>query len=95
MIFSLVLSIIGAKVALRKHKDIVGFFNRSIPSLKGAVKPAAVKSLALSDRLYSKNKFPNFVLEELQKLADSSDNLKRAKVTKYLQEIQQKNNNCL
>lgn len=56
LIFSLVLSIIGAKVALRKHKDIVGFFNRSIPSLKGAVKPAAVKSLALSDRLYSKNK---------------------------------------
>ena len=111
LIFSLVLSIIGAKVALRKHKDIVGFFNRSIPSLKGAVKPAAVKSLALSDRLYSKNKLldtsviidgriidilktgflegrlivPNFVLEELQKLADSSDNLKRAK------EIQQKN----
>lgn len=105
LIFSLVLSIIGAKVALRKHKDIVGFFNRSIPSLKGAVKPAAVKSLALSDRLYSKNKLldtsviidgriidilktgflegrlivPNFVLEELQKLADSSDNLKRAK----------------
>lgn len=39
LIFSLVLSIIGAKVALRKHKDIVGFFNRSIPSLKGAVKP--------------------------------------------------------
>ena len=37
LIFSLVLSIIGAKVALRKHKDIVGFFNRSIPSLKGAV----------------------------------------------------------
>ena len=99
LIFSLVLSIIGAKVALRKHKDIVGFFNRSIPSLKGAVKPAAVKSLALSDRLYSKNKLldtsviidgriidilktgflegrlivPNFVLEELQKLADSSD----------------------
>ena len=25
LIFSLVLSIIGAKVALRKHKDIVGF----------------------------------------------------------------------
>ena len=120
LIFSLVLSIIGAKVALRKHKDIVGFFNRSIPSLKGAVKPAAVKSLALSDRLYSKNKLldtsviidgriidilktgflegrlivPNFVLEELQKLADSSDNLKRAKGRRGLdliQEIQQKN----
>ena len=101
-------------------RQIVGFFNRSIPSLKGAVKPAAVKSLALSDRLYSKNKLldtsviidgriidilktgflegrlivPNFVLEELQKLADSSDNLKRAKGRRGLdliQEIQQKN----
>ena len=99
LIFSLMLSIIGAKVALRKHKDIVGFFNRSIPSLKGAVKPAAVKSLALSDIL--KTGFlegrlivPNFVLEELQKLADSSDNLKRAKGRRGLdliQEIQQKN----
>ena len=37
---------------------------------------------------------PNFVLEELQKLADSSDNLKRAKGRRGLdliQEIQQKN----
>lgn len=42
---------------------------------------------------------PNFVLEELQKLADSSDNLKRAKGRRGLdliQEIQRKiKNNCL
>ena len=109
---------------MRKHKDIVGFFNRSIPSLKGAVKPAAVKAVALSDRLYSKNKLldtsviidgrisdilktgflegrlivPNFVLEELQKLADSSDNLKRAKGRRGLDlihEIQQENKDQL
>ena len=43
LIFSVVLSMVGAKVALRKHQDIVGFFDRSLPSLKGAVKPAAGK----------------------------------------------------
>lgn len=56
LIFSVVLSMVGAKVALRKHQDIVGFFDRSMPSLKGAVKPAAVKAAAASDRLYSDNK---------------------------------------
>ena len=56
LIFSIVLSMVGAKVALRKHQDIVGFFDRSLPSLKGAVKPAAVKDAAESDRLYSDNK---------------------------------------
>lgn len=56
LIFSIVLSMVGAKVALRKHQDIVGFFDRSLPSLKGAVKPAAVKAAAESDRLYSDNK---------------------------------------
>lgn len=115
LIFSLALSIIGAKVALRKHKDIVGFFNRSIPSLKDAVKPAAIKAVAISDRLYSQDKLldtsvvidgriidilatgfleghlivPNFVLEELQKLADSSDNLKRAKGRRGLDLVQE------
>ena len=50
LIFSVVLSMVGAKVALRKHQDIVGFFDRSLPSLKGAVKPAAVKDAYDSDR---------------------------------------------
>lgn len=56
LIFSVVLSMVGAKVALRKHQDIVGFFDRSLPSLKGAVKPAAVKDAYDSDRFYSDNK---------------------------------------
>lgn len=56
LIFSVVLSMVGAKVALRKHQDIVGFFDRSLPSLKGAVKPAAVKYAYDSDRVYCDNK---------------------------------------
>ena len=55
LIFSVVLSMVGAKVALRKHQDIVGFFDRSLPSLKGAVKPAAVKDAYDSDRVYCDN----------------------------------------
>lgn len=56
LIFSVVLSMVGAKVALRKHQDIVGFFDRSLPSLKGAVKPAAVKDAYDGDRVYCDNK---------------------------------------
>lgn len=56
LIFSVVLSMVGAKVALRKHQDIVGFFDRSLPSLKGAVKPAAVKDAYDSDSVYCDNK---------------------------------------
>lgn len=56
LIFSVVLSMVGAKVALRKHQDIVGFFDRSLPSLKGAVKPAVVKDAYDSDRVYCDNK---------------------------------------
>ena len=56
LIFSVVLSMVGAKVALRKHQDIVGFFDRSLPSLKGAVKPAAVKDAYDSDHVYCDNK---------------------------------------
>lgn len=56
LIFSVVLSMVGAKVALRKHQDIVGFFDRSLPSLKGAVKPAAVEDAYDSDRVYCDNK---------------------------------------
>lgn len=56
LIFSVVLSMVGAKVALRKYQDIVGFFDRSLPSLKGAVKPAAVIDAYDSDRVYCDNK---------------------------------------
>lgn len=108
IVLSLILSVIGAKLALRKHNDIVSFFNR-IPSRKAVKAQAAddedVLAGPLGDRLYSSNKLldtsviidgrlmdimasgfldgklvvPNFVLEELQKLSDSADNLKRAK----------------
>ena len=56
LIFSVVLSMDGAKVALRKQQDNVGIFDRSLPSLKGAVKPAAVKDAYDSDRVYCDNK---------------------------------------
>lgn len=106
IILSLIMAVVGAKLALRKHNDIVGFFNR-IPSRKAVKAPDKndVKAGPLGDRLYSSNKLldtsviidgrimdilstgfldgrmvvPNFVLEELQKLSDSSDGLKRAK----------------
>lgn len=106
IILSLIMSVVGAKLALRKHNDIVSFFNR-IPSRKAVKVPDTndVKAGPLGDRLYSSNKLldtsviidgrimdilstgfldgrmvvPNFVLEELQKLSDSSDSLKRAK----------------
>ena len=113
---SLVLSIVGAKLALRKHNDIVEFFNR-IPSRKAAkavVPESDVLEGPLGDRLYSSNKLldtsviidgrvmdimaagfldgmlvvPNFVLEELQKLSDSSDNMKRAKGRRGLDLVQ-------
>ncbi len=116
IVLSLVLAIVGAKLALRKHNDIVSFFNR-IPSRKAAKVPVAEENILdgpLGDRLYSSNKLldtsviidgrvmdivaagfldgklvvPNFVLEELQKLSDSSDNLKRAKGRRGLDLVQ-------
>lgn len=117
IVLSLVLSIVGAKLALRKHNDIVSFFNR-IPNKKTVKAPVAegkdVLAGPLGDRLYSSNKLldtsviidgrvmdimaagfldgmlvvPNFVLEELQKLSDSADNLKRAKGRRGLDLVQ-------
>lgn len=117
IVLSLVLSIVGAKLALRKHNDIVSFFNR-IPSRKAVKAPAAeaedVLAGPLGDRLYSSNKLldtsviidgrlmdimaagfldgmlvvPNFVLEELQRLSDSADSLKRAKGRRGLDLVQ-------
>ena len=97
IVLSLVLSVVGAKLALRKHNDIVEFFNR-IPTRK-PVKPVdetkSVLEGPLGDRLYSSNKLldtsviidgrvmdimaAGFLDGQLQKLADSSDNMKRAK----------------
>ena len=116
IILSLILSVVGAKLALRKHNDIVGFFNR-IPNRK-VIKPEEkqpdVLAGPLGDRLYSCNKLldtsviidgrimdivaagfldgqlvvPNFVLEELQKLSDSADNMKRDKGRRGLDLVQ-------
>ncbi len=126
IIFSLILSVVGAKVALRKHTDITDFFarmrgvnNNNIPAPppeapKAQVLEKDIKAGPLGDRLYSNNKLldtsviidgrvmdimaagfldgkvvvPNFVLEELQKLSDSSDNLKRAKGRRGLDLVQ-------
>ncbi len=109
VISSLVLALIGAKVALRKRDDILNFFTH-MPGLKREKSSDSVRSLDRAevlayDRIYSNNKLldtsviidgrvmdilaagfldgrllvPNFVLAELQKLADSSDGMKRAK----------------
>ena len=113
---SLVLAVVGAKLALRKHNDIVSFFNR-IPNRR-AIMPEEVEEDVLQgplgDRLYSNNKLldtsviidgrimdimaagfvdgmlvvPNFVLEELQKLSDSADAIKRAKGRRGLDLVQ-------
>ena len=124
IIFSLILSVVGAKVALRKHTDITDFFARmrgasTVPAPppeapKAQVLEKDIKAGPLGDRLYSNNKLldtsviidgrvmdimaagfldgkvvvPNFVLEELQKLSDSSDNLKRAKGRRGLDLVQ-------
>lgn len=127
IIFSLLLSVVGAKVALRKHTDIVDFFVRmrgshgnmpapapapEMPEIKP--EPNGLKAGPLGDRLYSNNKLldtsviidgrvmdimaagfldgmvvvPNFVLDELQKLSDSSDSMKRAKGRRGLDLVQ-------
>ena len=127
IIFSLLLSVVGAKVALRKHTDIVDFFVRmrgshgnmpapapasEMPEIKP--EPNDLMSGPLGDRLYSNNKLldtsviidgrvmdimaagfldgkvviTNFVLEELQKLSDSSDSMKRAKGRRGLDLVQ-------
>lgn len=106
IVLSMVLAIVGAKLALKKHTDIVGFFTK-LPDkrLTKNTKDLLVKDGPLGDRLYSSNKLldtsviidgrlmdimaagfvdgklvvPNFVLEELQRLSDSADSMKRAK----------------
>lgn len=116
IVLSVVLAIVGAKVALIKHTDIVSFFNR-IWTLRG-IKEQAAKGGGTESEYSNHNKIldtsviidgriadivktgfvdgrlivPGFVLEELQKIADSSDTLKRKRgrrgldVVKTLQE---------
>ena len=118
IMFSLVLALVGAKVALRKRDDILDFFTR-IPGLRRSRNTTLSRDLEqlsgpLNDRMYSDNKIldtsviidgrvmdilaagfldgrlivPNFVLQELQKLADSGDNMKRAKGRRGLDLVQ-------
>jgi uncharacterized protein YacL len=105
LVLSLIFSVIGAKVALRKHKDLAGYFYK-FSNVRAARKEAKnAKGEIIPDRSYIKNKLldtsviidgrigdiqktgflegklivPHFVLDELQRLSDSSDDLKRAK----------------
>lgn len=132
IILSIVFALIGAKVALRKSKDILGLFERRgrkepfhIASLPENVEPAGERELvvdagSLPAECASSNKLldtsviidgriadilqtgfleghlivPHFVLDELQRLSDSSDNMKRAKGRRGLDlihELQQDN----
>ena len=116
IILSIVLALTGAKVALYKSKDIIGFFNRSRPAdnpvldnggemVQDQQEETVVDAASMPAELVSSNKLldtsviidgrisdilktgflegnlviPHFVLDELQRLSDSSDNLKRAK----------------
>ena len=116
IILSIVLALTGAKVALYKSKDIIGFFNRSRPAdntvldnggetVQDQQEETVVDAGSMPAALVSSNKLldtsviidgrisdilktgflegnlviPHFVLDELQRLSDSSDNLKRAK----------------
>ena len=116
IVLSLILALTGAKVALYKSKDIIGFFNRSRPAdnpvldnggemVQDQQEETVVDAASMPAELVSSNKLldtsviidgrildilktgflegnlviPHFVLDELQRLSDSSDNLKRAK----------------
>ena len=116
IILSIVLALTGAKVALYKSKDIIGFFNRSRSSdnmvsdnggelVQDQQEETVVDADSVPAELASFNKLldtsviidgrildilktgflegnlviPHFGLDELQRLSDSSDNLKRAK----------------
>ncbi len=105
IVLSLIFSVVGAQLALRRHGDIAAFFNR-LSIKRPERKPGAnIMDGPLGDRLYSGNKLldssviidgrimdiiaagflegklvlPSFVLQELQRLSDSADSLKRAK----------------
>lgn len=116
VILSLVLAVIGAKVALRKRDDILDFFTH-LPGLRKNqnLSHEKNKEAALQNRMFSDNKLldtsviidgrvidilvagfldgrlivPNFVLQELQKLADSNDGMKRAKGRRGLDLVQE------
>lgn len=119
IVLSIVFALVGAKVALRKSKDILGMFNHrriqetfhapsgkaetgeetdpsafipfgsdAVPAERGSLNKLLDTSVIIDGRIADilKTGFlegnlivPNFVLEELQRLSDSSDAMKRAK----------------
>lgn len=120
IILSVILSVVGANLALKKRSDLVDFFTH-LPGLGNKQEKKLVKQTTetimagpMGDRQYSQNKLvdtsviidgrlmdilaagfldgyliiPQFVLLELQALADSSDDLKRAKGRRGLDFVQ-------
>lgn len=112
---SLLLSVVGVKLALRKSNDIISFFYRFPLRRQGRAQDSdPLNGSPAGDRLYSINKLldtsviidgrimdilaagfldgrlliPNFVIGELQQLADSADDMKRAKGRRGLDLIQ-------
>ena len=111
VVLSVVFALIGAQVALRKSKDILGFIARRRPRRKNRAAqeesplPVLLEETDFPVPQYTRNKLldtsviidgrigdvlktgflegnmivPHFVLDELQTLSDSADDLKRAK----------------
>lgn len=123
IVFSLLLSVIGAKLALRRSEDIVGFFMRGLGLKFGkgnshestadipegplkdcftvpnklldtsVIIDGRVMDIMAAGFLEGKLIIPTFVIEELQKLSDSADNLKRAKGRRGLDFVQDMHTN--
>ena len=90
LIFSILGAIVGAKVALNKRTDIVSFFNRIWFSSR--VKESSKKTashVSRTHKLLDTIIIPKFVLEELQKIADSADTLKRNRGRRGLDIVQE------
>lgn len=118
IVLSLFFSVIGAKLALRRSEDILGFFGRGFgrkresntgaidtdSNLKGPIMECVevpnklldtsviidgrIMDIMAAGFLEGKIIITNFVIEELQKLSDSADNMKRAKGRRGLDLVQ-------
>ena len=126
LFLSLIFSVVGGMVALRKHQDLTGYFNRvanarAVKRETKAAEKAAKAEKALEEaqkaegHVFSQDKLldtsviidgrisdiwktgflegrlivPHFVLDELQRMSDSADDLKRAKGRRGLDLIAQ------
>lgn len=118
LILSVVFAIIGAKVAMRKSKDLTGFVNRWTASFRlgghnsgnqltsetavcknklldtSVIIDGRIVDILKTGFLEGRLIVPHFVLDELQRLSDSADSMKRAKGRRGLDlihEMQQEN----